>query len=121
MRRLAKYLKPYLPLLLITIILLFVQANADLALPDYLSKIVNVVIQQGGMENAVPVAIRQSETNKLVIFMKVDDQKMVLADYTLINSSSPNYDRYVKEYPSLANEPVYVLSPIDSTEISKLN
>jgi ATP-binding cassette subfamily B protein len=121
MIRLAKYLKPYLSLLLITIALLFVQANADLALPDYLSKIVNVGIQQGGVENAVPAAIRQSKMNKLVIFMKANDQKMVLADYTLVNSSSPDYDRYVKEYPALANEPVYVLNPIDSTEISKLN
>jgi ATP-binding cassette subfamily B protein len=48
---------------LITILLLFVQANADLALPDYMSKIVNVGIQQGGIENAVPTAIRQSEMN----------------------------------------------------------
>ncbi|MCJ7633101.1 ABC transporter ATP-binding protein, partial [Candidatus Bathyarchaeota archaeon] len=121
MIRLARYLKPYLPLLLITIILLFVQANADLALPDYLSKIVNVGIQQGGVENAVPTAIRLSEMNKLVIFIKVDDQKMVLADYTLINSSSPNYGGYVKEYPALASEPVYVLNSINSTEISRLN
>ena len=43
-----------------TIILLFAQANFDLALPDYLSRIVNYGIQQGGVENAVPIAIRQS-------------------------------------------------------------
>jgi ATP-binding cassette subfamily B multidrug efflux pump len=121
MLRLVKYLKPYLPLLLITIALLFVQANADLALPDYLSKIVNVGIQQGGVENAVPVAIRQSEMNKLVIFMKADYQKMVLADYTLVNNSTSDYDRYVNDYPALAKEPVYILNPINSTEISKLN
>jgi ATP-binding cassette, subfamily B, multidrug efflux pump len=121
MIRLVKYLKPYLPLILIAIALLFVQANADLALPDYLSKIVNVGIQQGGVENAVPVAIRQSEMNKLIIFMKTDDQKMVLADYTLVNNNSPDYDIYVKEYPALSKEPVYIRNPIDANEISKLN
>ena len=82
-------------MLLIAIALLFVQANADLALPDYLSQIVNVGIQQGGVENAVPVAIRQSEMNKLVIFMKADEQKMVLADYTLVSNSSSDYGKYV--------------------------
>ena len=66
MLRLLKYLKPYTLLILLTIVLLFVQANADLALPDYLSGIVNVGIQQGGVENAVPDAIRQSQMDKLL-------------------------------------------------------
>ena len=60
MLRLTKYLKPYLLAILIAIALLFAQANADLALPDYLSKIVNNGIQQGGVESAVPKASRQS-------------------------------------------------------------
>ena len=61
MLRLLKYLKPYLLLILIAIgLLLFVQANSDLALPDYMSKIVNNGIQQNGIESAVPTAIRQS-------------------------------------------------------------
>ena len=42
MRRLAKYLKPYRGLILLTVVLLFAQANFDLALPDYLSQIVNI-------------------------------------------------------------------------------
>jgi ATP-binding cassette subfamily B multidrug efflux pump len=54
MLRLLKYLKPYTLLVVLAIVLLFVQANADLALPDYMSKIVNVGIQQGGVENARP-------------------------------------------------------------------
>ncbi len=65
MLRLIRYLKPYLAMILFAIVLLFVQANADLALPDYMSRIVNTGIQQGGVENAVPVAIRASEMNKL--------------------------------------------------------
>lgn len=52
MTKLAKYLKPYLPLLLVAIVLLFVQANADLNLPNYMSDIVNVGIQQGGVEHS---------------------------------------------------------------------
>ncbi len=91
MLRLVKYLKPYILLILIAIALLFVQANADLALPDYLSRIVNVGIQQGGVESAVPAAIRQSEMNRLFYFMSAEDKSAVLADYTLVDKSSPEY------------------------------
>jgi ATP-binding cassette subfamily B protein len=121
MLRLVKYLKPYLLLILIAVALLFVQANADLALPDYLSKIVNVGIQQGGVENAVPAAIRQAEMNKLTIFMSADDKTRMLSDYTLVDSTSPDYAADVKLYPALATEPVYVLNKIATSETSWLN
>ena len=121
MLRLAKYLKPYTALLLGAIILLFAQANFDLALPDYLSRIVNNGIQQGGVENAVPVAIRQSEMDRVLLFMSAENKASVLNDYTLINQSSPDYETYIEEYPALANEPVYVLNEVDKAEIERLN
>jgi len=121
MLRLAKYLKPFLLLILIAIVLLFIQANCDLALPDYMSDIVNVGIQQGGVESAVPVAVRQSEMNKLTIFMSADDKALVLSDYTLMDKNSSDYNTYVKVYPDLANEPIYVLNNISSAENDKLN
>jgi ATP-binding cassette subfamily B multidrug efflux pump len=121
MIRLLKYLKPYLWLILVAVVLLFVQANADLALPDYMSKIVNNGIQQGGVENAVPQAIRQSEMDRLVLFLTADDKALVLGDYTLIDSSSADYDTYLKKYPALSQGPVYVLKAVDSAEIKKLD
>src|SRR4030042_6721594 len=121
MLRLIKYLKPYLLLIVISIVLLFVQANADLALPDYLSRIVNNGIQQGGIENAVPVAIRQTEMEKLVLFMSEQDKGTVLGNYSLVEKDSPDFDEYVKEYPILASEPVYVLNPIDQEEFERLD
>jgi len=121
MRRLAKYLKPYTVLLLGAIVLLFAQANFDLALPDYLSRIVNYGIQQGGVENAVPVAIRQSEMDKITIFMSAEDKTSVLNDYTLVDKNSPDYGAYVEQYPALSNEPVYVLNDAGQSEIEHLN
>ena len=91
MIRLLKYFKPFLFLLILAIALLFVQANADLALPDYMSKIVNIGIQAGGVENAIPQAIRQSEMNRLAIFLSAEDKARVLKDYTLIDQTSPDY------------------------------
>src|SRR5512132_1816455 len=110
MLRLFKYLKPYTALILLTIVLLFIQANADLALPDYMSRIVNHGIQQNGVENAVPQAIRQSQMNRLFIFMNAEQKAQVLAAYALIDQGSPDYAKYVEAYPTLAKEPVYVLT-----------
>jgi ATP-binding cassette subfamily B multidrug efflux pump len=121
MLRLVKHLKPYIVLIIIAIGLLFVQANCDLALPDYMSDIVNTGIQQNGIESAVPVAIRQSEMNRVTIFMSSDDKAAVLNDYTLETKDSSNYATYVKIYPDIANEPVYVLNDINQAEKDKLN
>jgi ATP-binding cassette subfamily B protein len=121
MLRLTKYLKPYILYILVAIALLFVQANADLALPDYMSKIVNTGIQQGGVENTVPKAIRQSEMDNLTVFMSASDKSLVLGDYTLADQSSSDYSTLVKEYPLIATEPIYVLKSIDKVETAKLN
>ena len=121
MLRLAQYLKPYILLILAIIVLLFVQANADLALPDYMSKIVNVGIQQGGVEDAVAEAIRQSQMEKMLIFMTDENQTLVLSNYTLVDQNSSEFEYYVKIYPSLAYEPVYVLNDVDQMVIEELN
>ena len=120
MARLARYLKPYTLLILITIALLFIQANADLALPDYMSKIVNNGIQQGGVENAVPMAIRQSEMDRLLIFLTSEDRLKVLENYTLVDQNSADYEIYLPDYPVLVDQPVYVRNQIDTNTISLL-
>ena len=121
MLKLAKYTKPYLLMLLLAIALLFAQANFDLALPDYLSDIVNTGIQQGGVKDAVPQAIRQSEMNKVQIFLSAQDKDSVLAAYTLVDKNSPDYEKYLAEYPALETEPVYVLNSLSQAEIDTLN
>ena len=120
MLRLIKYLKPYIWYILLAVILLFVMANADLALPDYLSRIVNVGIQQSGVESAVPQATRQEQMNKFFIFMTEDEKALVLANYTLIDVNSADYDAYLSEYPELANQPVYVLNNVDEATSDQL-
>lgn len=60
MFKILRHYKPYLPTILLIVALLFIQANADLALPDYMSRIVNVGIQQSGIENATPDMLRQA-------------------------------------------------------------
>ena len=121
MIRLVRYLKPYLSVILLTIVLLFVQANADLALPDYLSRIVNNGIQQGGVENAVPTALRASTMDHLQLFLTPDEQSRVMAAYTLVDASSPDYAETLKTAPGAADESVYVLTNTSEVEIAWLN
>lgn len=121
MMKLMKFVKPYRWLLLLSVTLIFAQANLDLALPDYLSRIVNTGIQQGGVQNAMPKAIRASEMDKVVIFLSAQDKEDILASYSLITASSPNYETYLKQYPTLADEPIYVLNNIAQSEIERLD
>ncbi len=121
MLRLFRYLKPYLLLVLLSVVLLFVQADANLALPDYMSQIVNVGIQQGGVEEAVPEALRQTTMDRLRLFLTEEEFADVLDQYTLVDRSSPDYQAYLERYPALADGPVYVLQATDRETIERLN
>jgi ATP-binding cassette, subfamily B, multidrug efflux pump len=74
MLKLIKYLRPFAWTIAAIFLLLFGQAMADLALPGYMANIVNIGIQQGGIQNAVPQAIPSAEFSKLTLFM-TDGQK----------------------------------------------
>ncbi|WP_425447577.1 ABC transporter ATP-binding protein [Dethiothermospora halolimnae] len=121
MLKLAKHLKPFIGLILAAIVFLFVQAMADLSLPDYMSDIVNKGIQQGGIENAVPEAIRKSQMDRLSLFMNKENKKYTMNSYRLIDKSSADYKKYVRDYPQLEKEPIYVIREIDMLEDAKLN
>jgi ATP-binding cassette subfamily B protein len=121
MLRLTKYLKPYIGLILIAVVLLFAQAMADLALPNYMSDMVNIGIQQGGIDTSVPEAIRADQMDKLVLFLTEDEAAKVMADYTLVDEDSADFEQIVSDYPAAADEPIYILKDIDQTEADMLN
>lgn len=124
MLKILKYLKPFNYSILIVIMLLFVQAICDLALPDYTSRIVNVGIQQGGIEGAVPQVIRQSEFNKLKFFMNEVDQNKVEEYYFLLKKedlSQSELDSYLRAYPLLNKEPIMKLKTKDQKVLDDLN
>ena len=124
MKKLLKYLRPFAGAIIVAIMLLFVQAISDLSLPSYMSNIVNVGIQQKGIEDAVPKAIKSSELNKLLLFINSDDKKVVEDNYKLIRQeelSDDDYEKYIKQYPELANEDIYVLDTKSKDVKRKLN
>ncbi len=121
MLKLMRYLKPYCGLLALVVLLLFVQAWADLSLPDYMSRIVNNGIQQGGVENAVPEAMRASTYEHVKLFLSEDERVQVNAAYTRVEVGSAEAQELLKRYPILATEPVMVRKALTRAEIRALN
>ena len=124
MLKLLKHLKPYLSSIIVAILLLFVQAICDLSLPDYMSNIVNVGIQQEGIENSVPNIIKKSDLDKLFIFMSDENKNIVKNNYMLLSKDRLNnndYNEYLDKYPVLNNEELYKLNTKDSKNINELN
>ena len=117
MLKVLKYLKNTWISVIAIVALLCVQAAADLALPDYTSKIVNIGIQQGGIDTAIPEAISKDEMDNLLIF--TNDDSKILDCYKLVlkdTVSNDEYNNYLKEYPALENEEVYVLNKLNEDQ-----
>ena len=87
MKNLFKYAASYWKAMIAIVLILVVQAYCDLSLPAYTSDIVNVGIQQGGIEDEVPRQIATEEMEKLLLFVSEDDQQMVMDAYTEDNTS----------------------------------
>ena len=120
-RVLANLRKSWISIITI-IILLCIQAVADLSLPDYTSKIVNIGIQQGGIENSSPEVIRKSSMDDVLLFTE-DDEK-ILDSYTLIskeNLDEKDYEKYLKKYPELEHQELYILNKLDEEDQDELN
>ena len=118
MIKLMKYLKKSAGYVVLIIALLFLQAYCDLSLPDYTSRIVNVGIQQNGIEDSVPDKIRKTSMESLKLFMDEKDQKIVDSYYeedgeNLVlkkNISSSDRDKL----GTILAEPMMVLTSVSS-------
>ncbi len=124
MLKLVKYLKKSILPILLIVMLLVVQAMCDLSLPDFTAKIVDIGIQKGGIEDAVPTYIRQSEMEKLFLFMKEDDQQTIKSAYTLLDKDSlseKEFDRLRRKVPAIETQAVYELKKITKDERETLN
>jgi len=120
--KVLKYLKKSYIAVIFIILLLCVQASSDLTLPDYTSKIVNVGIQQSGIENVAPEVIRKTTADNLKIFL--EDESDILNNYTLIaksNLSKEDLEKYKNKYPSIENEDLYILNNLSKEEIENLS
>lgn len=118
MLKLMKYLKKSVGSIVLIIGLLFLQAYCDLSLPDYTSKIINVGIQQKGIEDGVPEKIRESSLKNLELFMSEEDITDISNAYRQEDGIYVLHDDITKEEREDLNEifckPMLILSGFSS-------
>ena len=103
MLKLKRYLKPYLGLLLVGVALLFGQAMLELTLPNYMSDIVNVGLQQGGITQAAPEVIDSDAMAMMQMFMSEEDRALVDAAYQPLGERE-DADKLKETYPNAGDE-----------------
>ena len=100
MLKLKRYLKPYIALLLGAIAFLFGQAMLELTLPNYMSDIVNLGLQQGGITQSAPEAIDQQSMAMMQMFMSEEDRQTVNGTYIQLEEGE-QLTELQKTYPNL--------------------
>lgn len=124
MSKLIKEFKPFIASILITIAFLFLQAATELALPDYMSDIVNVGIQQNGIENLVPEVMKEDTMDKIMIFSDEDEKTLISQTYKLIGKNTltqKEYEKLVKKYPALEQENLYILNTRSKNDLETMS
>ena len=99
MLKIKRYLKPYIALLLGAVMLLFGQAMLELTLPNYMSDIVNVGLQQGGITYSAPKAIDAQSMQMIQMFMPKEDKAAAQGAYTQLEAG--DLAELQKTYPNL--------------------
>ena len=100
--KLLKYLKDYKLQVLAIVVLLIIQAFFDLALPEYTSNIVDVGIQQGGIEDTLPEVIRKSQYDKISLFLS---DGAFEKEYSAVSAGDESYK---DEYPEVMNQDLMI-------------
>ncbi len=122
MLKILKNLKKTWVSVVAIILLLCLQAATDLALPDYTSKIVNIGIQQGGIESASPEVMKES--TMMALKMISGNNSVISNSYEMIskdNLTEKEYEKYVKKYPALEEQRLYVQKKLKSEEQEELD
>lgn len=102
-----RYCKSFVLSILAVIILLFVQAQTELALPDYMSDIVNTGIQTGGITDGIPEALRVEQYEKMCIFFTESEKQLFEESYRYVAGHDATEAERAK-YPLLAQTDIYV-------------
>ena len=128
MLKVLKNLKKSFWAVLIIVILLCIQAWADLKLPDFTSKIVNNGIQSAGIEKTVPEVLSKEYMELIELFTTQEDYTKILNNYTLVSENATIEEnekivKYFNENYEIKPNSLYILNNLDSEkerELSKL-
>ena len=123
MLRVLKNLKNSFISVVFIVLLLFVQAQADLKLPDYTSKIVNTGIQAGGIKTAVPEIISKDDLETVLMF--TENKEDITNNYTLVGTEPTEYEqkivnKYIGKDKTVEAESAFILKDINKEEKEEL-
>lgn len=117
MGKIFKYLKEYKTFVVCIILLLIVQAYCDLSLPQYMSDIVDIGIQQGGIEHVAPEEMCEETMENLCVFLSDEDAETVKDAYR--KNEEGNYELTLKKKEEIDNidellgMPMLVMSSVE--------
>ena len=123
MLKVLKNLKNSFISVVFIVLLLFVQAQADLKLPDYTSKIVNTGIQAGGIETAVPEIIGKDDFETILMF--TENKEDITNNYTLVGTELTSQEqkivnKYIGKDKTVEAGSAYILNDINKEEKENL-
>lgn len=124
MRKVLFYLKRSWKSVFVILALLVVQAMCDLTLPDYTSRIINVGVQQGGIEYAAPEVIEKVNLEDILLFTDDQADEEILSYYQLIDKnelSDKEYEKLVKKYPALKEKELYQLKDTNKKTLEEVS
>ena len=120
MLKIFRYMKKNAGLVFIILILLFVQAYTDLSLPSYTSQIVDVGIQQYGVENTAIETIRRETMEDLLLVMNEEDRSLIesvyLADGDLYVLQTDNPEQ-IQQVSNALNSSMFLLQSVQEQQI----
>ena len=105
MFKLRRFYKPYTAMIVLMLALLIAQVLLELNLPNYMSNIVNIGLQQSGITSAAPVAISQKGMGCFTFFMSQEDKEAFLAAYTT------DWKTQQKDFPDITPGDFVLIDP----------
>ncbi|MCL2151198.1 MAG: hypothetical protein FWH50_03120, partial [Coriobacteriia bacterium] len=123
MLKLMRFVKPFVPAIGLAVLMLFAQAICELYLPNLMGDIVNVGIQQGGIEGSTPPALTEEAYEFVQAFMDEGDKALMDESYVLVdgNGNDSSGKPYTKQWPDAADRNIYVLGKVSDEALARLD
>ena len=109
MKKLKRYLKPYIAYAIAMVLLLFCQAGVDLSLPNLMSDIVDVGIQHSGITDIAPEVMQADTYAQMLSLASPEDQAVLKAQYHAVDASSMSendWSAFVERWPAAEKDAV---------------
>ncbi len=119
LKLLVRCMKPFALSVCAVIALLFVQAQTELALPDYMSDIVNTGLQSSGITEGVPMVMRRESYDKYLLFASEEEQALLESNYEVLSQQEASAEQ-IADYPLLTKSDLYRLKDVEASTYEQL-